>query len=85
MIPEWDLQSLYKNLECEEYKNDIAEYKSLIELLNSELDEASAFDNNTFNTFLKNILSKIEKLEYLSKTLEAFAYIIYSTDTTNTK
>ena len=84
MIPEWDLQTLYKNLECEEYKNDIEEYKSLIEQLNKELTAAS-FDNNSFNAFLKTTLSKIEKLEYLSKTLEAFAYIIYSTDTTNTK
>ncbi len=85
MIPEWDLQTLYKNLECEEYKNDIEEYKSLIEQLNNELTAAASFDNNSFNTFLKTTLSKIEKLEYLSKTLEAFAYIIYSTDTTNTK
>ena len=36
MIPEWDLQTLYKNLECEEYKNDIEEYKSLIEQVNKE-------------------------------------------------
>jgi len=76
--PRWNLDSLYKNLECDEYKRDLKKLESLNvqigELLKSDLD---------FDALLLKYLELDNEYHVLLKTLNAYAYIIYSTDTTN--
>lgn len=79
IIPRWNLNSLYPSLNSNEYKNDLAElektFSEILELLNA--------DKNDFSQWLNNYINLLNKEVFLFKTLSAYAYIIYSTDTTN--
>ncbi len=87
-IPLWSLDSLYKDLQCSEYKKDFETLNNLIAEMNKMFDsiktknQANDFD---FNSFLNDYIKKENELVYLAKTINAYAYIIYSTDTTNTQ
>lgn len=81
-VPRWNLDSIYKDLDCEEYKNDIAELERLIakkEMLVADFEKSSFYD------FLISYISLENELTALLKTLNAYSYVIYSTDTTNQK
>ena len=77
--PRWNLDSLYPSLDSKEYKNDIAELEKTFLAVQKHLDS----DKTDFSTWLNSYLDFLNKESYLRKTLGAYAYIVYSTDTTN--
>lgn len=79
IIPRWNLNSLYPSLNSNEYKNDLAELEKTF----SEIHELLNADKNDFSQWLNNYINLLNKEVFLFKTLSAYAYIIYSTDTTN--
>ena len=79
IIPRWNLNSLYPSLNSNEYKNDLAELGKTF----SEIHELLNADKNDFSQWLNNYINLLNKEVFLFKTLSAYAYIIYSTDTTN--
>ena len=78
-IPRWNLNSLYPSLNSNEYKNDLAELEKTF----LEIHELLNADKNDFSQWLNNYINLLNKEVFLFKTLSAYAYIIYSTDTTN--
>lgn len=78
-IPRWNLNSLYPSLNSKEYKNDLAELEKTF----SEIHKLLNADKNDFSQWLNNYINLLNKEVFLFKTLSAYAYIIYSTDTTN--
>ena len=80
-IPRWNLESIYKSLECDEYKSDLKRTDDLILQIQNLIDNFKSGDD--FNVFLAEYLKKDNELQFLLKTLHAYAYIIYSTDTVN--
>ncbi len=79
-IPRWNLDSLYPSLDSKEYKNDLSELENTFSLLQDMLNKT---DKNSFPEWLNSYIDLLNKESSLLKTLQAFAYIIYSTDTTN--
>ncbi len=85
IIPRWNLDSIYKELSSPEYKADLDVLKSLIKKLDVELTDCGddKMTGESFNAFLNSFLEDYNQLLSLSKTIGAYSYIIYSTDTTN--
>jgi len=88
-IPRWNLDSIFPSIKSAEYQNALAEFTSGMENLESLLESASNFiknasENFDFPTWLKGFLEADEKVSALCGSLNAYAYIIYSVDTTNT-
>ena len=88
-IPRWNLDSLFSSIESPEYKAALADFENGMENLESLLESARNFiknanENFDFPTWLKGFLESDEKVSALCGTLNAYAYIIYSVDTTNT-
>lgn len=83
-IPRWNLDSLFPNLASEKYKNTLDDYKTAIKTMDSILTEPDTFSSKEdFIPWLAKYLEHQNSLMALAKTLSAYAYIIYSTDTTN--
>lgn len=87
--PRWNLDSLFSSIDSPEYKSALAEFTSGMENLESLLASARTFitqanDHFDFPVWLKGFLEADEKVSALCGTLNAYAYIIYSVDTTNT-
>lgn len=87
--PRWNLDSLFSSINSPEYKSALAEFTSGMENLESLLASARTFitqanDHFDFPVWLKGFLEADEKVSALCGTLNAYAYIIYSVDTTNT-
>lgn len=78
-IPHWNLDSIYPSLNSDEYKNDVANLENVFCELKMQLSN----QKNDFLLWLNDFLELLNKEFYLLKTLSAYAYIIYSTDTTN--
>lgn len=78
-IPRWNLDSLYPSLDSTEYKNDLLELEETFSKLQVQLDAPKS----DFPAWLNSYLVLLNKETFLLKTLGAYAYIIYSTDTTN--
>ncbi len=88
-IPRWNLDSIFPSLKSDEYKAALSDFESGMENLGSLLDSAQNFiknagENFDFPTWLKGFLEADEKVSALCGSLNAYAYIIYSVDTTNT-
>lgn len=85
IIPRWNLDSIFPGLNSVEYKNALTSYSSIIKSMANLLSDAdSVLTQENFSSWLAKYLESQNKLLELSKTLNAFAYIVYSTDTTNT-
>lgn len=89
-IPVWNLDSLYPSLESDEYKNDLSKCNSLFENIEQLIQNADEFirredSNFDFPSWLKSFFDAKSEHTALLKTLGAYAYVIYSTDTTCTK
>ncbi|MBQ0051114.1 MAG: M3 family oligoendopeptidase [Treponema sp.] len=79
--PRWNLDSIYTSIDSAEYKQALSDFSELSKKIESHL-------NNSFKDFslwLKIYIELSEKHSALAKTLNAYAYLIYSVDTTNTK
>ncbi len=88
-IPRWNLDSIFSSIESDEYKQAVADYASGMDTLESLLDTAKDFtkhhnDNFDFAAWLAAYLEADNKVTHLAGTLNAYAYVIYSVDTTNT-
>lgn len=88
-IPRWNLDTLFSSIDSQEYKTAVKEYECGMENLESLLDSArnlirNASENFDFPVWLKGFLEADEKVYRLCGTLNAYAYIVYSVDTTNT-
>ena len=88
-IPRWNLDSLFSSIESAEYKAALADFESGMENLGSLLESADTFiknasENFDFPVWLKGFLEADDKVSALCSSLNAYAYIIYSVDTTNT-
>ncbi len=79
-IPRWNLDSIFSSIGSKEYENAIASYKSGMEELEQLLKNVGA----DFPAWLSDYLEAHDKVLSISSTLGAYAYAIYSTDTTNT-
>ncbi|MBQ8678804.1 MAG: M3 family oligoendopeptidase [Treponema sp.] len=87
--PHWNLDSLFSSIDSPEYKNALAEFTAGMENLESLLESARTFitqanEHFDFPVWLKGFLEADEAVSSLGGTLNAYAYIIYSVDTTNT-
>ena len=88
-IPRWDVSSIYPGIDSDEYRQALKDYESAMDDVTSLLDTAdsltkTANDSFDFATWLSKYLECKNKVHALARTLHAFAYILYSTDTTNT-
>ncbi|MDY6396722.1 MAG: M3 family oligoendopeptidase [Treponema sp.] len=88
-IPRWNLDSIFSSIKSDEYQKALSDFESGMENLQSLLGSAENFiknasENFDFPTWLKGFLEADEKVSALCGSLNAYAYIIYSVDTTNT-
>ena len=88
-IPRWNLDSIFPSIKSAEYQKALSDFESGMENLQSLLDSAGNFiknasENFDFPVWLKGFLEADEKVSSLCGSLNAYAYIIYSVDTTNT-
>lgn len=83
-IPDWNLDSIYQDINCKEYKSALAELESGISKLRVLNERAESqkeiFD---FSSWLYDYILQDDKIAPLANTLAAFSYSIYSTDTTS--
>lgn len=87
-IPLWNLDTLFPSLESDEYKSYSASCKESLANLSALLDSADDFtrkgnQNFDFAAWLASFLKEYERSSAMLGTLMRYAYIIYSTDTTN--
>ena len=84
--PRWNLDSLYTDINSAEYKKDLADYTQYMDALDKLIADAGAQTKtqDSFNKWLDAYLTQYNNLAMLAGTIIGYAYIIYSTDTTNT-
>lgn len=87
-VPEWDLRSLYSGLDSPEYKKSFEDYVTGMDEADSLLSAAETLEkkagaNFDFPAWLSSYLEVLNSISGLRGTLGAYAYIIYSVDTTN--
>lgn len=82
--PTWNTSGIFPSLSSEEYKKFIEKYKNLLEQTKEHLTNQPYIDSD-FYSWLKDYLNFSNQLSTHSKTLNAFAYLIYSVDTTNSE
>ena len=84
--PRWNLDSLYTDINSAEYKKDLADYTQCMNALDKLIADAEAQTKtqDSFNKWLDAYLTQYNNLAMLAGTIIGYAYIIYSTDTTNT-
>ena len=83
------MDSIFSSIDSPEYKAALSDFTHGMENLESLLGSARTFitqanENFDFPTWLKGFLEADEKVSALCGSLNAYAYIIYSVDTTNT-
>ncbi|WP_191017099.1 M3 family oligoendopeptidase [Treponema zioleckii] len=88
-IPRWNLDSIFSSINSPEYKKAIDDYTNGMQTLEELLQSAKTFikthsENFDFPAWLSGYLKADDKVQTLAGTLNAYAYIIYSVDTTNT-
>ncbi|MBR1536838.1 MAG: peptidase M3, partial [Treponema sp.] len=88
-IPRWNLDSIFPSIKSAEYQKALSDFESGMENLGSLLESADTFiknasENFDFPVWLKGFLEADDKVSTLCSSLNAYAYIIYSVDTTNT-
>ena len=88
-IPRWNLDSIFPSIKSAEYQKALSDFESGMGNLGSLLESADTFiknasENFDFPVWLKGFLEADDKVSALCGSLNAYAYIIYSVDTTNT-
>ncbi len=82
-LPKWNLDSLFPSIESQKYKDAVKNYKSGIENLSGLLKSSEI--SSDFSQWLSDYLNADNDVIALAQTLNAYSYIIYSVETTNTK
>lgn len=89
-VPRWNLDSIYPSLESPEYKKALEDYKKGMDELDSLFDSAKKLyaegsENFDFALWLSTYLPLADRVGALEESLAAYAYLIYSVDTTSKK
>ena len=79
-IPEWNLESLYPSLNSPVYEQACRDYSTCMDALDTLL---AAVPEDNFADWLVQYQLQYNKTAALGESLSAYAYILYSTDTTN--
>ncbi len=87
-IPTWNLDSLFSSIDSQSYKTYLNLCNESLDNLNALLESADDFTRNNnenfdFAAWLECFLKELEKCTGYVKSICAYAYIVYSTDTTN--
>ncbi len=87
-IPVWNLDTLFKDIKRSEYKKALEDYESCMNGIDSLLSAAQKLSEQVgeqfdFEKWLDSFLTEYNREMHFAKTLGAYAYIIYSTDTIN--
>ena len=88
-VPRWNLDDIFPSIASNEYKQAVADYAAGMDTLETLLDTAKDFtkrhnDNFDFPAWLATFLAADDTVSALAGTLNAYAYAVYSVDTTNT-
>ena len=86
--PRWNLDSIFPGINSPEYKQAIADLNSRMDDVDILLETADKFTRQAnesfdFESWLATYLQASNRMTELGQTLSAYAYITYSTDTTN--
>ncbi len=89
-IPRWNLDSIFPSLNSPKYKTALEDVKSGMDNLENFITSAKKLmkdspENFDFPIWLKSYLESEDKVSRIFSSLGAYAYIIYSVDTTNTE
>ncbi|MBP5465202.1 MAG: hypothetical protein J6Y13_08555, partial [Treponema sp.] len=87
-IPTWSLDNIFSSTSSDEYTEYLASCRESQTNIASLLESADAFtrkgnENFDFAAWLASFLQEYERSVAMSSTLCNYAYIVYSTDTTN--
>jgi oligoendopeptidase F len=80
-VPRWNLDAIYPSINCDEYKQAVADYQSGMDILDGLLGKAEKGD---FSVWLAAYIKADNDVTAGAGTLNAYAYAVYSIDTTNT-
>ena len=88
-VPRWNLDDIFPSITSDEYKQAVADYAAGMDTLETLLDTAKDFtkrhnENFDFSAWLAAFLAADDTVSALAGTLNAYAYAVYSVDTTNT-
>ncbi len=81
--PRWSLDSIFSSIKSEKYEDYLERFKGILSKAENHLND-SQNAKTSFNSWLKNAITIFNELASFSRTLNSFAYLIYSVDTTNT-
>lgn len=81
--PRWNLDSVFSSIKSEKYENYLEDFKNLLAETENHLDDSKNAKEN-FGGWLKKAIGLFNELASFSRTLNSYAYLIYSVDTTNT-
>lgn len=85
-IPDWDLNSIYPDINSEKYKSDLAKLTEGIKTLKALNDQAENPDQKNhlnIQNWIADFFKADDILGPLANTLAAYSYSIYSVDTTS--
>ena len=85
-IPDWDLGSIYPDINSEKYKSDLAKLTEGIKTLKALNDQAEDPDQKNhlnIQNWIADFFKADDILGPLANTLAAYSYSIYSVDTTS--
>ena len=85
-IPDWDLGSIYPDINSEKYKSDLAKLTEGIKTLKALNDQAETPDQKNhlnIQNWIADFFKADDILDPLANTLAAYSYSIYSVDTTS--
>ena len=85
-IPDWDLGSIYPDINSEKYKSDLAKLTEGIKTLKALNDQAEKPDQKNhlnIQNWIADFFKADDILGPLANTLAAYSYSIYSVDTTS--
>ena len=82
--PTWDLSQIFSGFDGTDYQQALADYTAGMDDLDKRLADVSA-QQSDFSRWLADYLVKSNKTGALEESLNAFAYAMYSTDTTNSE
>ena len=85
-LPDWDLGSIYSDINSEKYKSDLAKLTEGIKTLKALNDQAENPDQKNhlnIQNWIADFFKADDILGPLANTLAAYSYSIYSVDTTS--
>lgn len=85
-IPDWDLDSIYLDINSEKYKSDLAKLTEgikTLKALNDQVEKPDQKNQLNIQNWIADFFKADDILGPLANTLAAYSYSIYSVDTTS--